>query len=196
MDSRLQRVAGGRVAHLRRSDAPRVAQAIVDAEYGRARVLGGVSKNIPYLEFVREKSYSVVVRLDDWRKILPFFRYSANAYKPVIPPEQPPPPIPSPQPNRVMPPPPVNPAGGLQSFLEGFPFDEYSKLQKLLTTATINRLDTIGLGVALDPMPDVYELNPPERRVDATNSPQTTLYNQVVALLEQLFPEDFPTTAL
>jgi hypothetical protein len=196
MDSRLQPISGHRLVHLRRSDAPRVAQAIVDAELGRARVVLGLHHDVPYVQFIRDGFYAVVVRGDDWKKIFPFFRYSLSGYNPVTPPPNPPPPIPSPQPNRVRQPPPVSPANGLTSFLENLPFDQYSKIQNLLTTTSIDHLGALGLGASLDPPEEVYEVNPPERRMDATDSSSTALYNRVVALLEQLFPEDFPTSAL
>jgi hypothetical protein len=196
MDSRLQLINGQRLAHIRRSDAPRVAQAIVDAEYKLARVRSGLSHDTPYLEFTRDSAYTVVVRGDDWRKIFPFLRYSEDSYRVVIPPANVPPPIPSPQPNRVMPSPPQNPAGGLQSFLEDFPFDQYSQIQKLLTTTTINRMDApVGSSLALNPLPaDSVYLAPGQSRFNAMTQQQADLYNRVVSLLEQLFPQDFPTT--
>jgi len=195
VDSRLQRIGGTRLVHIRYSDVPRIAQAIVDAVGGRARVLSGLSHDVPYLEFIKDQAYTVVVRGDDWRKIFPFLRYSSNAYKPVIPPSNQPPPIPSPQPNRVMEAPPVNPAGGLQSFLEGFPFDEYSKIQRLLTTLSVNNIDKQTLpSKASYPLPDASSLIPPEHRKDSSSFSDAALYNQLVVVLQQLFPTDFPTT--
>lgn len=194
MDSRLQRVGGTRLAHLRYSDAPRVAQAIVDGSYRRARILSGFSHGTGYVEFVRDKAYTVVVRADDWAKIYPFLRYSSNSYHPVIPPANQPPPIPAPQPNRVMQVPPVNPAGGLKSFLDGFDFPTYSQIQKLLTTTSANTVDTPSLpSMPSRPIPDAIELNPPVRRRDGLNFQEMDLYNRLVPLLQQLFPQDYPT---
>lgn len=196
MDSRLQRVGGSRLAHLRYSDAPRVAQAIVDAEYRRARVLSGISHGTSYVEFVRDKAYTVVVRGDDWAKIYPFLRYSSNSYEPVIPPANQPAPIPSPQPNRVMQVPPVNPAGGLKSYLDGFDFPTYSKIQQLLSTTAVDTIDGQSLpSMPSNPISDATELNPPARRTDSFNFKESQLYNRMVAVLRQLFPEDYPTRA-
>jgi len=194
MDSRLQRVGGGRLTHLRRSDAPKVAQAMVDALYGRARVLSGISKDTAYVEFVRDNSYAVVVRGDDWKKIFPFLRYSVSGFQPVIPPGNPPDPILSPQPNRVMPPPPESPTGAMTSFLDGLPFDEYSKIQKLLSITSVNTLDppspparqTIPAGSPSDVLP-------PIRRQNSLNFREDFLFNNLVQLLQQLFPVDYPT---
>lgn len=171
-----------------------MAQAIVDALEGKARVLSGVSHDTPYVEFVRDKCYTVVVRGDDWRKIFPFLRYSVANYRPVIPPPNQPPPIPSPQPQRVMQPPPENPAGGLRSFLAGFSFAEYSKLQKLLTTLALTNVDQQHPAwTPSRPFPDPTSLIPPEQRLDSSSFNDTTVYNRVVLLLQQLFPTDFPT---
>jgi len=196
MDSRLQRVGGSRLVSLRYSDAPRVAQAIVDSAFGLAKVFSGLSHGVTYVEFIKDRHYTVVVRGDDWRKIFPFLRYSSNAYRPVTPPENQPPPILSPQPNRVMQPPPENPAGGLTSFLAGFPFDEYSKIQKLLTTTKINSLEApLGSGVPLHPKAaDGWELLPPQQQTDMSDFRMASMYNQLVPLLQKLFPTDFPTT--
>lgn len=195
MDSRLQRVGGTRLAPLRYSDAPRVAQAIVDAVEGQARVLSGQSHDVTYLEFVRDKMYNVVIRGDDWRKIFPFLRYSSASYKPVATPSDQPSPIPSPQPNRMMYPPPVNPAGGLRSFLEGFSFAEYSKIQNLLTTLSVDNLDKQALPAkASNPIPDAPSLVPPNQRTDSMSFSDAELYNKLVFMLQNLFPTDFPTT--
>jgi len=195
MDSRLQRVGGTRLVNLRRSDAPRVAQAIVDFIGGRAKIFRGQSKDTVFVKFVREDEYTVVVREDDWRKIFPFFRYSTSSYSPVIPPPNEPPPIMSPQPNRLMPQPPENPAGGIQSFLGYFSFDEYSKIQQLLTTLKFRDFGGLSPSFkALNPVPDGTPLEPPEQRVNSSDDPKADLYNQLVKVLQQLFPVDFPTT--
>lgn len=194
MDSRLQRVGGTRLTHIRYSDVPRVAQAIMDAMDGRARVLSGLSHDTPYIEFVRPKFYTVVVRGDDWRKIFPLLRYSASSYRPVIPPANQPPPVMSPQPNRTMQPPPVNPAGGLRSFLDGFSFAEYAKLQRVLTTMSLTNVDQPHPAwKPTTPYPDPTSLIPPERQLDSTSYHDTTVYNRLVEVLQQIFPTDYPT---
>lgn len=196
MDSRLQRVGGDRLAHLRYSDAPKVAQAIVDAIDGRARVLSGQSHDTAYVQFVRDKSYSIAIRRDDWRKIFPFFRYSAAAYRPVIPPSNQPPPVVSPQPNRTMQQPPENPAGGLKSFLDGLPFPEYSKIQKLLTVLAFKDFEKPSSWARTSVYTDqnATSLIPQEQRKDFSELPSNALYNKLVHVLQQLFPVDFPTT--
>jgi len=196
MDSRLQRLGGGRLAHLRYLDAPKVAQAIVDAEYGQARVSTGISHDIPYVKFIRGNIYTVVVRGDDWRRIFPFLRYGSEHFTPVIPPAIQPPPIPSFQPNRVVQPPPENPSNGLTTFLTGFPYDEYSKIQTLLGTGTVNSLDA--------PSGAWKPLNSERNGVDMVVSSNATfasfkqeeLFKRLLDVLQKLFPTDFPTTSL
>ena len=164
---------------------------------GKARVLSGVSHDMPYVEFVRDKAYTVVVRGDDWRKIFPFLRYSSARYRPVIPPGNEPPPIPSPQPNRTMPVPPVNPAGGLRSFLDEMPFDEYAKLQRLLTMMELTNVDQPHPAWRpSNPFPNPTSLIPPTQQRDSTSFTDTTVYNRLVAVLQQLFPTDYPTRLL
>jgi len=194
MDSRLQRVGDSRLFHLHYSDAPRVAQAIVDAIAGDARVLVGSSHDVRFVKFVRDKVYTVVVREDDWGKIFPFLRYSTASYNPVIPPNNQPSSIPSPQPNNVMQPPPVNPDGGLRSFLEGLSFDEYSKIQRLLTIMSVDNIDRQLLPVKpLHCFSDAPSLVPPEQRTDTSSFYNRDLYNKMVVILQKLFPTDFPT---
>jgi hypothetical protein len=196
VDSRLQRVGGTRLVHLRYGDAPRVARAIVDAEYKKARVYSRLVKDTPYVEIVRDGYYCVVIRGDDWKRIFPFLRYSDNSYQPVTPPLNEPPPVPSPQPNRVLPTPPVNPSGGLVSFLDGFPFSEYSKIQKLLTTTTVSRTDApIGPGVSLSgtPLDGESVFLVATQQQDVFDFRQNALYAKLVPLLQKLFPTDFPT---
>lgn len=188
-------MGGDRLAHLRYSDAPKVAQAVVDAINGQARVLTGVSRDTSYVEFVKDGIYTVVVRGDDWRLIFPFFRYNTAAYRPVVPPLSPPPPVMSPQPNRLMQQPPENPAGGLRSFLDGLPFDVYSKIQRLLTTLAIYDFDRqMPAFLASSPIAEPSSLIPPEQRRDFSSFTDDTLYNKLVFVLRSLFPRDYPTT--
>lgn len=192
MDSRLQRVGGQRLAHLMYSDAPRVAQAITDAMMGRARVLSGMSHDTPYVEFVRPNAYTVVVRGDDWRVIFPFLRYGSGNFTPVVPPPNQPALIPSPQPNRLRQPSPVNPGPGLRSFLENFPFDQYSKIQKLLTVSNLTSDRPTPNYLASNPVQPPISLTPPEQRADGYDSLEP--YNHLVGILQQLFPTDYPTS--
>lgn len=194
MDSRLSTVGGSRLVPLMYSDAPRVAQAIVDAKNGIAKILLGKFGDIPYVEFIRKNSYTVIIRGDDWQKIFPFFRYSSNSYSPVDPPVDPPEPIMSPQPNRTMQPPPVNPAGGLNSFLDGMPYADYRKIQNLLTVLSTNDMERKGLSF-LPSNPDLEDPNYwvfPEHRVDLTYDDRL-LYDRLVYVLRQLFPANFPS---
>jgi len=93
-----------------------------------------------------------------------------------------------------MPPPPVKPDDGLQSFLEGFPFDEYSKLQQLLTTFDLTNISQQPSPPwrPFRPVVEPTDWLPPERRTDSTTL-SSVVYNRLVALLQQLFPTDFPT---
>jgi hypothetical protein len=154
---------------------------------GRARVLSGLSHDTPYLEFVRQNVYTVVVRGDDWKLIFPFLRYGSGDFTPVIPPPNPPPLIPSPQPQRLRVPSPVNPGKGLRSFL---PFDVYSKIQRLLTTSNLNEERPVTYKASIPVLPSV-PLVPPVQRVDG-NAEEP--YNRLVGILQQLFPTDFPTS--
>ena len=158
---------------------------------GRARVLSGVSHDTPYLEFVREGAYTVVVRGDDWDLIYPFLRYGSGDYTPVIPPPNEPPRVPSPQPQRLRVPSPVNPGQGLRSYLEHLPFDVYSKIQRLLTTSNLTQDRPASLK-ASNPVPPPVPLSPPRQRVDGYAAAEP--YNRLVGILQQLFPTDFPTS--
>jgi hypothetical protein len=194
MDSRLRRVGGKPLKHLRRSDAPRVAQAITDYLCGGARVLSGIAGDTSYVEFVKDKSYTVAIRGDDWRKVFPFLRYSSNDYTPVEPPGNPPEPVLSPQPNRTMQPPPENPGGGLRSFLDKLPFHEYQQIQRLLSTLSVDSLDRLRVE-SRPSRPAVYptDLYPTDQRRDAILK-DGYLYEGLVLLLQALFPDDYPTT--
>jgi hypothetical protein len=187
MDSRLQRVGGTRLVRLRYSDAPRVARAILDKFAGKARVLSGISRDTPYVEFVRPNVYTVVVRGDDWRKIFPFLRYGSGAFNPVITPGIPPARIPSPQPNRDRVPPPVNPGTGLRSFLEHFDYFEYQKIQSLLTASRLGQEP--GSSSERRVMSGPVDWIPQSQQLDGLDAES---YNRLVDILQQLFPTDFP----
>jgi len=185
-------VNGQRLVHLLRSDAPRVAQALVDKLLGRAKVFSGVVGRTPYIEFVYPRVYSVVIRWDDWEKIFPLIRYGSGFFQPVIPPDAPPDPIQSPQPDRTMPVPPVNPGEGFTSFLSFFTWDEYAQIQRLLTISNVGREAIVPGFKASNPLPEPVSLNPPTRRTDQSGMPD--VYDRLVDMLQQLFPNDFPTS--
>lgn len=186
----LRRVGGGRLVHLRYSDAPRVAQAILDAMEGRARVTHGVAGDTHYIQLVRKGGYSVTIRKDDWSKIFPFIRYSTNNFTPVTPPGNQPVAVPSPQPNRAMQPPPVSPDDGLTSFLEGVPYDEYVKIQELMTTLSLGAYKQDVLRDFEENPPSLYPL---EKDFDGPVY-HRDIFFRLVYVLRRLFPTDFPTT--
>jgi hypothetical protein len=191
MDSRLQRIGGSRPTHVRRSDVPRLAQAIVDAAKGRAQVRSGKLRDTSFVEFVRPRSYTVVVRGDDWRKIFPFFRYSTTVFQPVIPPGNPPSAVVSPQPNRVMQPPPEKPSAGLRSFLDRLRYDEYQKIQGLLTMLSAGESPSLPFKPSRG-IPDASHLIPSEKR-EGTLTQEDMFFNRLVLVLQELFPVDYPT---
>lgn len=194
MDSRLKRIGGGRLSRLRKSDVPRVAQAILDYSHGKARVLSGILIDTPYVQFVRDRSYSIAIRGDEWGKIYPFFRYSTARYQPVQPPENQPLPIPSPQPNRLREVPPESPDEGMQSFLQHLPYQEYVKIQKLLTMLSMDDWDQKAIpSKPSQKIPYPPPLQPARQRADGIFT-DTVFYNRLVKVLEQLFPVDYPTT--
>jgi hypothetical protein len=91
--------------------------------------------------------------------------------------------------------PPVSPTDSLCSFLEGFSFDTYSKIQNLLTVLSDDDLDR-----QVPPFrrtriyPEATPWLPPEQRTDTSDFYNTMLYNKLVPILQKLFPVDFPTT--
>ena len=194
MDSRLKHVGGARLSRLRKSDLPRVAQAIVDFSHGKARVLSGVYGDTTYVQFIRDRSYSIAIRGDEWSKIYPFFRYSTARYQPVQPPGNKPDLIPSPQPNRLREAPPESPDGGQKSFLEHLPYPEYLKIQQLLTMLSMEGWDPKAIqSKPSKDLPYPPSLLPSRKRTDGFFSDRE-FYNRLVAVLEQLFPFDYPTT--
>lgn len=198
MDERLWHIVGKRPTRLRRSDLPQLAQAIVDVERGRAVARRGFVQNTSYVLLQRNQAYNVFVRGDDWAKIVPFLRNSTLTFQPVVPPPTPPPPILSPQPNQVMQPPPQNPYGGFTSFLDGFTFAEQSQIQRLLTTASIDQIDTTQSSGPIDPSDTPPPLNPPPIGTlgNSTNPQEQQFFEKVLLFLQQLFPDDFPTSPL
>jgi len=185
-------VSGQRLVPLLYSDAPRVAQALVDKLLGRAKVFSGVVGSTPYIEFRYPGAYSVVIRGEDWRRIFPFVRYGSGYFHPVTPPAIRPDPIPSPQPNRTMQVPPEKPGDGFTSFLSFFTWDEYSAIQRLLPMTNVGREAKGTAYKPSNPVPDPIEINPPPRRTDQSGMPD--VYDRLVEILQHLFPKDFPTS--
>ena len=180
MDSGLSRLAGDRLRHLRYSDAPRVAQAILDNLSGANQVTHGLFGTVPFVKFVRPGVYSLAIRGDDWRKIFLFLRYGSGSFKPVFPPANPPPPIPARQPNRVEAVPYENPGQGITNFFGGLPYDQYVKLQGLLTASRIYN----GSASVVD------SYVPTAIRHDGLDDRS---FNSLVDILQQVFPVGFPT---
>jgi hypothetical protein len=191
MDARLTKVDGHRLVHLLRSDAPRVAQALVDKMIGRAQVHAGVVGRIGYVEFVYPGVYSVVIRADDWRKIFPLIRYGSGEFSPIPALVTPPALVPSPQGDRPMNPAPLNPGAGYTSFLAFFTWEETQRIQRLLTMSNVGRDAPSRSRNAFETAPAPVPLVPPERRTDQSAMPD--VYDRLVGMLQQLFPLDYPT---
>jgi hypothetical protein len=81
VDGTLLLVAGRRPTFLRRSDLPEAARAIVAYQRGRARVQGGQGRGIGYVHFMGP-DVDVVIRREDWLKILPFIQ--AGTFEPQL----------------------------------------------------------------------------------------------------------------
>jgi hypothetical protein len=165
---------------------------MVDKLLGRVKVFSGVIGSTPYIEFVYPGVYSVVIRGDDWQKIFPLIRYGSGYFQPVTPPAIQPDPIPSPQPNRTMQVPPVNPGDGFTSFLSFLTWDEYTQIQRLLPLSNVGLDPTAMLYKPSNPVPDPVSLNPPTHRTSQSGMPD--VYDRLVVMLQQLFPQDFPTS--
>lgn len=193
MDERLTQVSGQRLVHLLRSDAPRVARALVDKMQGRATVHSGVAGTTPFVEFVRPGIYSVVIRLDDWRRIFPLIRYGSGDFRPVVPSDGPPALVAAPQHQRLANPPPDNPGPGFTSFLAHFSWDEYTLIQRLLTMTNV-AVEPKGVGAKpLNAPVDPVSFNPPTRLSDQS-SWKSDVYERLVGMLQLLFPQDFPVS--
>ena len=76
MDARLWSVYGKRLETLKRPDLPNLAMAIV--AYMRRldiELFAGQQQNVSYVAFIADKgSFVVVVRGDDWQKIVPYLQ--------------------------------------------------------------------------------------------------------------------------
>lgn len=131
----LQYVGSRRLVHLQKRDARRVAR-ILSSHDVTVR-LGG-ARGILYVELQTPRELPLRVRMDDWRKIVPFIRYSSKVLPPIsLPALGPTPPanIPSPQRNETIPPAPVNPGPEITSYLAGFDYPTYRQIVNLLPLA-------------------------------------------------------------
>lgn len=72
MDQRLFYIAGQRPERLTQRETPELAKAICAYFRRQASVTGGVSNGVSYVRLYRRGEFSVVVRWDDWVKILPY----------------------------------------------------------------------------------------------------------------------------
>jgi len=200
MDERLWRINGRRLAPVLGSDVPQLAQAIVDAERGRALIRTGRVHNTTYVNLFRDGVYDVYVGGDDWAKILPFFRYSALSTASVeAMPQQQPPDVMSPQPLRTMSVPYPVPPGGLTSHLEGLPYEEARNVQEALAASPMVDEGALSAAQRLRPQMDAPRaMNPVTPTITTTiasaelNFQEAQLYDRVVAYLYKLFPQDYP----
>jgi hypothetical protein len=72
VDQRLFKIAGRRPERLTRSDTPEVARALTAYYRRQAQVTSGVLNEVAYIRLVNPGVIDVVVRWDDWVKILPY----------------------------------------------------------------------------------------------------------------------------
>jgi hypothetical protein len=77
-------------------------------------------------------------------------------------------------------PPPENPGQGITTFFEGLPFDQYSKLQRLLTASRLYD----GSASKID------DYAPSTVKHDGVDDRS---FNSLVNILQQVFPVGFPT---
>ena len=72
MDQRLFKIAGHRPERLTRSDTPEVARALTAYYRRQAQVSRGVLNEVAYVRLANPGVFDVIVRWDDWVKILPY----------------------------------------------------------------------------------------------------------------------------
>ena len=72
MDQRLFEVAGKRLERLTRADTPEVARALAAYYHRQAQVESGVLNEVTYVRLFNPGLINVVIRGDDWVKILPY----------------------------------------------------------------------------------------------------------------------------
>jgi hypothetical protein len=73
VDQRLFKIAGRRPERLTRADTPEVARAITAYYRRQAQVTRGVLNEVAYVRLVNPGVLDVVIRWDDWVKIVPYF---------------------------------------------------------------------------------------------------------------------------
>ena len=202
MDARLWTINGKRLTNLRRSELQQVARAIVDGEQGLATASRGRTRGVDFIRIKRKGAYDVLIRSEDWDKLIPFLRNSSNSFEPVFLPPNPPAPVLSAQPNRTIAPTQESPSGG-RSFVSKFDYQTQRQILNLLTTTTITRMDAPNLPArTLHNNKQSPALNPgPPPPPSLTVKPASELdmrdkqfYDRVLNLLVELFPEDFPTS--
>ena len=72
MDQRLFKISGRRPERLTRADTPEVARALTAYYRRQAQVSRGVLNEVTYVRLVNPGVLDVVIRGDDWVKILPY----------------------------------------------------------------------------------------------------------------------------
>lgn len=72
MDQRLFYIAGQRPERLTRRETPELARAMTAYFRRQASVTKGVLNDVPYVRVFNPGLFSVVVRWDDWVKIIPY----------------------------------------------------------------------------------------------------------------------------
>lgn len=205
MDEQLWVMDEKRLTKLRRPDLPQLAQAIVDAEQGLAQVGANQTRGRTFVNLKRKGHYNLYVRGEDWERIMPFLRHSTDSFEFEPLPVDPPDPVMSPQPNRTMAPIREGLSGG-RSYMDRFPYEEQRQLTDLLTsTGQITTLDAPNLpsrtlfdhtpGAQVNP-PVPPQVNPLPKPATALDMREEQFRRRVLDLLLQLFPEDFPTSAL
>lgn len=85
MDQRLFKIAGHRPERLTRSDTPEVARALTAYYRRQAQVSRGVLNEVAYVRLANPGVLDVVIRWDDWVKILPYL--TDGSWDPMIIPE-------------------------------------------------------------------------------------------------------------
>jgi hypothetical protein len=72
VDQRLFKIAGRRPERLTKADTPEVAKALTAYYRRQAQVTKGVLNDVAYVRLVNPGVLDVVIRWDDWVKILPY----------------------------------------------------------------------------------------------------------------------------
>ena len=203
MDARLWSIGGKRLNRLRREDLGPLADALADASQGLAKVGVNRARGITYVSLKRPGAYTLYVRGEDWERIMPFLRHSTDSFRLVRLPVEPPDPVLSPQPNRTMAPIRYGLSGG-RSYMDRFPYETERQLTDLLSQQSFSSLDKPQVPARpLNNPPSNPQVTYPPAVSGQTLKPHDALdmrdeqfRRQVVELLLQLFPDDFPTSPL